>query len=166
MSEHSRVAAAPITVKIGDKDYQLSPHTVGDLAEFDLWAEEKTLKELDERLARYGKNDALTSEQKKEMIDAVYAEIKSGMATARAAQEFSGTVKMTLLSLRHLHPEITVEQAGDAVTIVGLKQFQATLDRLSGLEEPSPNVQAAPETNPEAGQVGNQSTENSSVSSP
>lgn len=164
MSDHSRAAAAPITVKIGDKDFQLSPHTVGDLAEFDLWAEEKTLRELDDRLERYQRNEALTPEQKKLLIDETYADIKSGKATARAAIGFSGTVKMTHLSLRHLHPEITIEQAGDAVTIVGLNAFHAVLDRLSGLEDPGPNDGAAPQANlTEAAQIGNRSTETSSA---
>lgn len=133
MGSLSEAAAAPVHISHGGKDYAMSPLGIGDLAEFQQWAEDRAVERVEKHIARLEKHGAVDADEKRALLDELRDELESGAAEARAATMFAGIRLMLWMSLRQRHPELTIEQVGRMVTPATAREAQDKLDRVSGL---------------------------------
>ncbi len=136
MNQLSEIAGASSTFEFGGKTYTMSPLTIGDLAEFAQWAEDRAIAKAEKRIA-------LMPDDKKAILQKAFDESDAGTTEARAMGTMDGIRMLSWLSLRRAHKDLTAEQVGDLVTMAELSKFRQRIDRLSGLE-PDPNDQSPP----------------------
>lgn len=126
MSDLAKVAAKPVTLTVGGADYQFSPLTLDDLAEFEAWHESERLQRGLDALGEGAPGDRV--QLIAQMNDAGAADI------AQAMQSLRGVRQILWYSLRKQRPEITPSEAGELVNLANLEEMRSLLDRLVGLD--------------------------------
>ncbi len=104
----SALSAAPRAGKVFDRDVTFFPLTIGDIMEFDAWAQGQY-----RRGARMGMNDGSDDEKLQLRKDAA-EESKSICFGSKAGRDiewsFTGYLYIAWLSLRHGNPKLTLEE--------------------------------------------------------
>jgi hypothetical protein len=135
MTTLSQAAGAPAPLAPDDFDHLLSPLSLGDLAEFEAWANEKCLADAKAKIKFLADNDALAPEVKQATLAQAFDRTKTGIASALAAATLDGTRKLALLSLRRRKPDITPAEIDQLITVANLADIKRKLDRASGFAE-------------------------------
>lgn len=130
----------PVEITLGGRVYYFSPQSLGDMEEFQTWAEMNCVAlakaRAKEVITELG-NDATQADRariKESFIRGAYDLVDSGRATVLAMRAKGGIARMLLSSLRYRHPELTLEMVTQLVDMAGVDAAQAALDKANGYE--------------------------------
>jgi hypothetical protein len=154
MNQLSEASGAPSEILFDGTAYKMSPLSIGDMADFAQWAEDRAVLEAEKKIGILDRAGVATAEDKKAILQKVFDESESGILEARAMVGMPGIRRLAWLSLRHAHADITESRVGEIITMAQLAAFRKRLDRLSGMD-PDPNDKS-PAGN--AGQLGEKSS--------
>jgi hypothetical protein len=124
--------AATSSIQLGDATYELSPLTLGDMATFRQWANDRHIDTADERCAFLKRKSCLTQEEAQRTYAKAFDETKNGIAEARAAGSTEGGEQLILLSLKHRHPDMTLEKLRPLLKMGDVQDVREKVERLSG----------------------------------
>ncbi len=144
MTTLAEASGAPLS--LDGIDTLLSPLTLGDLGEFEAWANERTIINAKARNQLLADANVLTDDVARDTLGHAFDSTKNGEASAREAGTLEGIRKLMLLSLRRKNPDTTEAQVNDVVTVATLDDTKQKLDRISGMNvsgDISPNAPAA-----------------------
>ena len=133
----SEATKAPLTIEVGGREYILSPLELDDFGAAEKWME---MLPYDRARRKIAALDEVATEARQEKIlaeaDAESAALRFGTEAANARlSTIEGTGYMLWLSLRKRQPEMTKEDALHMISVDSLDEWQAALDRVSGLSE-------------------------------
>jgi len=137
------VTAAPVTIRIGDREWKLAPLTVGDLGELEQWCVDQPVNRLMDKLAGVGAG--LPVETKTKLIsDAINLSSTMTMmdeAPCREAASNAGRLRELWLSVKRADPsakftdfEAVVNAEPEGVFSITLATALKALRKASGLE--------------------------------
>lgn len=137
MSELVEAAATPVRIKRDDKEYLVSPMTIGDSAELQRWAEERYWQDMQERLART-KDPDVQKLIRHRMATISRAELRTEMSDYINSSE--SDEQYLWLMLRHEHSDITIEEARKLVSRsefndIFIKLHPKLVDKITALEQ-------------------------------
>jgi len=135
MGTMSDATKATLTVKVGGREYILSPLELADFGEAERWMEMQPYDHARRKIAALGE---VATEARQEKIlaeaDAESAALQFGTAAANARlSTFEGVGFLLWLSLRKRQPDMTKEDALHLISVDSIEEWQAALDRVSGL---------------------------------
>jgi hypothetical protein len=137
--------AATSSIALGDATYELSPLTLGDMAKFRQWANERHLTAADERCAFLKRKLSLTPEEQQRTYAKAFDETKNGFAEARAAGSTEGGEQLILFSLHHRHPDLTIEQLRERLKFGDVAVVREKVELLSGfVDDDEPDDEKEP----------------------
>ncbi len=125
MSDLAKMAAKPVTLTVGGADYQFSPLTLDDYAEFEAWLIGEKIRRALEALG-----EGITSEERVKVVTTMTDEI-SQMEVAKASGSMRGIRQMLWYSLRKTNPELTREHAAVLVNLDNMEEMTALVDALA-----------------------------------
>jgi len=123
------MTGAARSVELCGGTYRLSPLSLRDFAEFDVWAEEEFWRKTETRVAR------MPEGLRERLMEKAYERLGDGDVSVDAMMTVAGTARLVWLSLRKEHPNVGADQTAELVTLGNRQAVQATLDRLNGLQE-------------------------------
>ena len=123
MAEDSLAAAAgsPIKLKLGDKEYELTPLTVGDLADFEAYVKSA-------RLRLFLQNVGETApEMRSSVIASIINSPVSSSAVGEEMKTLSGVRFLLYCVLRKKNPHMTLEDAGALINMENLSSISSII---------------------------------------
>lgn len=143
MSDLTRIAGKPVTLTVGGQDYEFSPLTLDDLAEFEAWYASERLNRALDALGHvpeeYVPGDGsvkgevhYSASARVELIARMSDAGSTDIATAM--QSLRGVRQILWYSLRKRHPDMTPSQAGALVDFSNLGEMKSLIDNLAGIE--------------------------------
>lgn len=136
MSTLTRMAAVFKELQIGGKSYKFSPLSLGDWAQIYAQAQELFFEDMRRRLRALPQD----SSQFKELADKL-AKLDRGQLAELAMPYTTGSEASALqvwLMLKHNHPDITKEEAGNLLTFAEFLKVSEELNVDEGGDEKSP----------------------------
>ncbi len=138
MSELAPIAGKSKQVTISGKEYTVSPLTIDDLAEFELFVKSERNKTISESLKQAGIKEELIAQKIVESsakpigID----EIDGAMRT------ISGVRYLLWFGLKKHHPELKLDKMGGLVTLANFEEASAIVAEMGGkaVEKKGKNV--------------------------
>jgi len=123
------VAAKPVKVMVGDKEYLVSPMTLGDWAEVEAWAQEQFYSNMKKRMELVGDGEVGKAIRAR-LATMTYAEVMR--ESSPYMDDGEGTAHRLHTMLRHNHPDIKLEEVKE---LMGFKEFNGAQLQLLGLTE-------------------------------
>jgi len=116
------------------KEYSLSPMTLNDLAEIESWVVSNEIKRYQEA------SSVLSKDERIDFLRKAINDMPHGMEfkaiVNEAMDEIDGIRHMLWLSVRHNHPEVTLEEVSGLVRLDNLDEISILIDTASGLSLP------------------------------
>ncbi len=141
----SEAAGAPLFASA--PDLILSPLTLGDLAEFESWANTIALEEAKAKIAFVnGSGGALSQDEKNLILLEAFNSTKNGVAAIRASTTLEGTRLFLFLSLKRRKPDVTKDQIAELVTTENRQHIAELLDSMLGAAPPNAQPAASPDS--------------------
>lgn len=144
MSDLTRIAGKPVTLTVGGQDYEFSPLTLDDFAEFEAWL---LSEKLNRALTALG--EQVTSEERVQVVTTMTDEI-SQMEVAKASQSMRGLRQMLWYSLRRTQPSLTRTEAAAVVNFDNLAEMTALVDELGSDAKKGKDESRPPAAKPSA----------------
>ncbi len=128
MSELAPTAGKPKQVTISGKDYTVSPLTIDDLAEFELFVKGERNKTISESLKQAGIKEELIAQKIVESSAKPIGinEIDESMRT------ISGVRYLLWFGLKKNHPELKLDKMGKLVTLANFEEASAIVAEMGG----------------------------------
>lgn len=126
---------APSPIQLGGNTYQLSSLTLGDMATFRQWANERHLATADARVAYLKDKQCLSPEERHRTYATAFDQTKNGVAEAIAAASLEGGEQLILLSLKHRQPDMTLEALRPLLTMADVEDVRDKVEILSGFAD-------------------------------
>ena len=131
MGEMAKLAGVPVSVKLGDKEYELRPLKPADLGELEVYLEERQLEKAKKQLELMGAEiNAL--EREKILSDARKPISLASGEMVQFLASVSGTIYLLWLCLRDKY-ELTKENVEELISFENLDEIQKSVDKASGL---------------------------------
>lgn len=121
------VAGQPVKVKVGDKEYLVSPMTLGDWAEVETWAQEQFFVAMKKRIELVG-DEELKKVILGRLATMTYAEVMR--ESTMYLDDGEGTARRLHTMLRRNHKEIKLEEVRE---LMGFHEFNEAQRLLLGL---------------------------------
>ena len=135
MAKLTDAAKAVLMFDFEGREYRLSPLELDDLAELQRWVETLPYDRARRKLEALG--DMVTPEMRDKVIaDADETAKAAGISSpyfVTSISSLEGTAYCLYLCLRAAHPDITRKDASKIITIKTLTEWQARIDKVSGL---------------------------------
>jgi len=146
MSKLTRLTAVPVSIKLGDELYRLSPLSLKSWAVLETWAEEEAFRKARRLLEAAGKGapEVIT----KTIWDKALAEAGGGYSAC--TDTFASVAMFAFLSLKFEHPELTLDTVQDLLSTVNMEELREKLNTVNGIEDVPKNLKTpATEKEPE-----------------
>lgn len=137
------VAGMPVKVSSGGEEYLLSPLTLGDWAELEVWAQERLFEHMKMRAVIIDDPDVRKAIQSR-MATMTYAEVMR--ESSPFLDDGKGTARRVYLMLKHNHPDMTLEKAEGLLGFAEFNQAQRVLLGLDSKEGESEDARPTDES--------------------
>lgn len=150
-----KAAAAALVIEHGGQEYRLSPLTVADLGELELWAQTLPIERARRRIVAWG--DDISPELQADILREAEKQAADITAMTVDFASIEATAYLLYLSLHKTHPDITRAAAASLIQPKDLETWQGWLDKVSGMSgdgdaDPTPGKAEKPEAeNPSTG---------------
>lgn len=122
------MAGTPRTVKIGEKDYNVSPITIDDLAEFETEVRKLRSESIKAMLKETGLPDDVIAQK---LVESASKSISID-DIQEAMTSMQGTRYLLWCALRKHQPELKLEKMGNLITLDNFDEATEILGKLGG----------------------------------
>ena len=122
---------ARVPVTIGGDEYFMSPPTLADMAEAEKWLESRVVEGVRQRLKDHGAE--LTEAER---LSILANAIERAPEVSRASVD--GTRYMAYVSLRHNHPDLSLEDVSKMIGMGDVGRINDIMDGFSGIAAKEP----------------------------